>query len=190
MSLVAPMTDVKTHFIMQPSTGKYGTAVPAAMVNEFVDPSEHVLYMNGDQFFYREDGGSNAADLIRLVSDSNAEVGLFGNPVAPEDVSIFPYIEKDGEDNYVRMVEKPSVEDAPSNLNNSGFYLFNKEIFELSQSIPVDPKTGEYFIIDVINRYVDSGKKVIVGTVNGEYMECGSVDGWLRANNRIVGLTS
>ena len=31
-----------------------------------------------------------------------------------------------------------------------------------------------------------SGKKVAVGTVNGRYMECGSVAGWLKANNAVL----
>jgi dTDP-glucose pyrophosphorylase len=44
------------------------------------------------------------------------------------------------------------------------------------------PKRGEFEVTDAINAYVASGQKIAVGTVTGDYMECGSVAGWLRAN--------
>lgn len=185
LPLVAPLSGVETHFITQPSTGGYGTSIPVGLASQFIDEDESAIVIMGDQFFWRTDGGSNAKDLIDLVEQKGVTAGLFGNPVPEELVSQFGIIEKDADNHFVKIVEKPSREEAPSNLNNSSFYIFDKEIFELARTSPVNPVRGEFEITDPINTYVASGKKIAVGEIKGEYMECGSVDGWLRANNRI-----
>ena len=187
LPLVAPLTDVNIHFITQPSTGAYGTSVPVGLMSEYIHDDESVLVIMGDQFFWREDGGSNAADLIELMNQKNVSAALFGNPVPREEIPKYGVIEKDENDHFLSIVEKPSIEDAPSNLNNSSFYIFNKKIFTLAKELPANPKRGEFEVTDAINAYVAEGGKVVVGTVKGEYMECGSVDGWLDANNKVAG---
>lgn len=187
LPLVAPLKGVNIHFLIQPGTGKYGTSVPVGIASEFIDDDESALVIMGDQFFWRSDDGSNAADLIELVRDRDITAGLFGNPVPQEMVSQFGIIEKDAEENFVRIVEKPKLEDAPSNLNNSSFYLFDKKIFELAKTTPINPARGEHELTDAINAYVADGGKIAVGEIAGEYMECGSVNGWLLANQKIIG---
>lgn len=186
LELVAPLSGVNIHFITQPLTGKYGTSVPVGLAAPYIADDESALVIMGDQFFYREDGGSNASDLLQLADENGVSAALFGNPLPEEDVPNFGIIEKDEQGHFVRIVEKPALEDAPSNLNNSSFYLFDKAIFELARTTPVNPTRGEYEITDAINAYVTSGQSIVVGTVAGEYMECGSVNGWLAANERII----
>ncbi len=185
LPLVAPLEGVNIHFTAQSSTGGYGTSIPVGISSEVIADDESAIVIMGDQFFYRTDGGSNTADLIKLVEDHGLTAGLFGNPVPDEQVPKMGIIEKDENDNFVRIVEKPTLEDAPSNLNNSSFYIFDKAIFELARTLPANPIRGEFEITDAINEYVKSGKNMVVGTASGEYMECGSVDGWLHANNRL-----
>ena len=187
LPLIAPLEGVNIHFIVQPSTGGYGTSVPVGLASEFIEDGESAVVIMGDQFFYRTDGGSNTADLIKLVEDKGLGAGLFGNPVSTEEITKLGAIEKDSDNNFVRIVEKPKPEETPSNLNNSSFYIFDKEIFELARTMPVNEARGEFEITDPINAYVASGKKIAVGEVTGQYMECGSVDGWLKANNVVAG---
>lgn len=186
LPLIAPLKDVSIHFTVQPSSGKYGTSVPASLVNEFVDEDEMVLYMNGDNFFYRTDEGSCAADLVQLVEEASVSAGLLCNVLPREKIQLFGVVEKDNNDRFVRIVEKPAPEETTSNLNNSGFYLFPKEIFNLASTLPANEKRGEYEITDAINAYVAAGNQLVVGVANGEYMEYGSVEGWLRANEIVV----
>ncbi|HEY1085127.1 MAG TPA: sugar phosphate nucleotidyltransferase [Candidatus Saccharimonadales bacterium] len=187
IALVSPPENVSFHYITQPNDGRYGTSVPVGLASEFIGEDEAALVVMGDQFFYRTDGGSNAADLVDLVERKGASAGLFGNPVADEVISKMGIIEKDNDDNFVRIVEKPKLEDAPSNLNNSSFYVFDKAVFEFARTLPANPQRGEFEVTDAINAYTESGKKIAVGTIEGEYMECGSVEGWIRANNAIIG---
>lgn len=181
LALVMPPPNVTFHFIEQPDG--YGTSIPVGCVSEYIEDDEQALVIMGDQFFLRRDSGSNAADLIALVESSNASAGLMGVPVPEDDVSKYGIIEKDANDKFVRIVEKPNKEDAPSNLNNASFYLFDKPIFELARTLPANPIRGEFEVTDAINAYVAGGKGIVVGETRGEYLDAGSVEGWLHANN-------
>ena len=184
LPLVAPLKGVSIHFITQPSTGGYGTSIPVGLASEFIDQGESAVVVMGDQFFYREDGGSNAADLIEFVTSRGASAGLYGVKMPIDNIDSSIEVDEDG--NYVRIVEKPKPGEAPTDLQNASYYIFDKEIFELARTLPANPARGEHEVTDAINAYVAGGKKIAVGTVKGAYMECGSVTGWLKTNNSIV----
>ncbi|MGB2786834.1 MAG: sugar phosphate nucleotidyltransferase [Candidatus Saccharimonadaceae bacterium] len=184
LPLIAPLGGVNIHFVTQSSNGGYGTSIPVGLIDEFIDEDESAIVVSGDQFFLRDDGGSNVADLIELVKAKSLTAALYGVPV-PWD-AIDSSIEKDEDDSFVRIIEKPKAGEAPTNLQNASFYIFDKEIFTLARTLPFNPKRGEFEITDAINAYVAGGKKIAVGTIKGQYMECGSVAGWLRANNVVL----
>ncbi len=185
LPLVAPLSGVDIHFVTQPSVGGYGTSIPVGLCSEFIADDESAIVIMGDQFFLRDDDGSNAADLIELVTRKELSAGLYGvkMPIDTIDSSI----EKDEDDNFVRIVEKPAPGEAPTDLQNASFYLFNKQIFEYARTLPANPKRGEFEITDAINAYVAEGGKIAVSAVSGQYMECGSPAGWLKANQVIIG---
>lgn len=186
LALVAPLQGARIHFITQSATGGYGTSVPVGLMSEFIDQDEQAFVIMGDQFFWRTDGGSNAADLANFLEQKQARVGLFGVPVPHEKVSQFGIIETDEAGNYVRIVEKPSPEEAPSNLNNASFYVFDKTIFELARTLPANPIRGEFEITDALNAYVTNGRPIAVAEIKGEYMDCGNLEGWLHANQVVI----
>ena len=188
LPLVAPLRDVRIHFLTQPGTGGYGTSIPVGLASEFIDPGESAFVVMGDQFFWRGDGGSNAADLAELVEARGLSAGLLGNSVEEEFIPQTGIIETDEQGNFVRIIEKPKLEEAPSNLSNSSFYVLNKEIFELARTLPANPQRGEFELTDAINAYIAGGGIIAVGEAKGDYMECGSPSGWLRANNAMARL--
>lgn len=184
---ILPPENVRFHYISQDmDDGRYGTTVPVWLCRDRIEEDEQVLVIMGDQFFYRRDDGSNAADLIALVSDSGLKVGLFGVPVPLAEVQKYGVIEKDDQGYYQRIVEHPKPEEAPSNLNNASFYLFDKVMFDYFARDMELPHEGEYMIIDPINQYVADGNNIIVGEARGEYLDAGTVDGWLHANQVIL----
>lgn len=179
---ITPPTEIRFHYVTQNTIDKYGTTVPVWLCREYVSPEEQVLVIMGDQFFYRTDGGSNARELIKLVETANVRSGLLGAQVPLEQVYKYGVIEKDDHGFYRRIVEHPEPEEAPSNLNNASFYLFDSVLFDYFERDIQAPHEGEYMIIDPINQYVADGNKLIVGEANGEYLDAGSVEGWLHAN--------
>ena len=185
---ITPPSNVNFHYVHQDTTnGLYGTTVPVWLCREFVSDEEQVLVIMGDQFFYRKDGGSNAADLIMEVDRRGVRSGLLGVPVPISEVENYGVIEKDIENNYVRIVEHPKPEEAPSNLNNASFYLFDSLLFSYFDKSVKTPRDGEYWIIDPINQYVADGNQVVVGEAKGEYLDAGTVKGWLHANRVVAG---
>ncbi len=188
LSLVMPPSEVTFHYVTQDtSDGMYGTTVPVWLCRQYVEEGEQVLVIMGDQFFYRTDGGSNAADLIAEVTSSGSRAGLLGVPVPLGDVYKYGVIDKDSDNNYIRIIEHPTPEEAPSNLNNASFYLFPSDIFEYFEKDISSSHEGEYMIIDPINQYVVDGGRIIVGEAKGEYLDAGSVNGWLHANRVVLG---
>lgn len=186
LSLIAPLSGVKLHFVVQPSHGKYGTAVPVALAAEYLDDGESAVVLMGDDFIYNADGSSEVQRLIEATPDG--ECGLIAVEVSSEDVSRYGVIVKNNDNYYERMVEKPAPKDAPSNLINPSKYILTKEVCEQARTITAD-KSGEYYIIDAINQYVEQGGKMKVHMSVGQYLDGGSVEGWLHANRVVLGDT-
>ena len=79
------------------------------------------------------------------------------------------------------MVEKPSPEEAPSNLAIIGRYILTPEIFDVLESTAPD-KNGEIQITDALMTLAKQGK-VIAYKFQGERYDCGSVKGFVIATN-------
>jgi UTP--glucose-1-phosphate uridylyltransferase len=183
LPLVAPIENVNFHFIVQPSGGKYGTAVPVGLINEYIRDDELVAVIMGDDFIYNRNGIN---EIKRLIDAAGRGGSMIGVGVAREDVSRYGVLRLDELGNYQEIVEKPRVEDAPSCLINVSKYVLPKVVIEAAAVVPINPIRGEYEITDVINQYVANGGIIKVVEAGGEFLDAGSVDGWLHANNVIA----
>ncbi|WP_421869922.1 UTP--glucose-1-phosphate uridylyltransferase GalU [Motiliproteus sp.] len=79
------------------------------------------------------------------------------------------------------MVEKPPVDQAPSNLAIIGRYLLTPDIFELIRQTPPG-KGGEIQITDALMKQAEQGR-VIGYKFKGLRFDCGSVPGYVKATN-------
>lgn len=183
LPLVAPLKDVQLHFVIQPGTGKYGTAVPVGLAADYVNDGESAVVLMGDDFIYNQDGSSEVARLIANTPDGAC--ALLAAQVAPEDTAKYGVIESDEAGNYRRIVEKPQPDQAPSNLINISKYVLTKEVIDACKDLPASPR-GEYELPDAVNNFVAQGGVVKVVPAQGEYLDGGSVEGWLHANNVVV----
>jgi len=90
----------------------------------------------------------------------------------------------EGSDNAYRvssMVEKPSQDDAPTNLAIIGRYILTPEIFDALENTAPD-KNGEIQITDALMALAKQGK-VIAYKFRGTRFDCGSVGGFVVATN-------
>jgi len=79
------------------------------------------------------------------------------------------------------MIEKPSYSEAPSNLAIIGRYILTPDIFEiLEQTVP--DRNGEIQITSALRELAKIGK-VIAYKFEGRRIDCGSVEGYIGANN-------
>jgi UTP--glucose-1-phosphate uridylyltransferase len=79
------------------------------------------------------------------------------------------------------MVEKPNVKNTPSNMAIIGRYILTPDIFNILEDIRPD-KSGEIQITDALNIQAKQGK-VIAYKFSGKRFDCGSVKGYIEANN-------
>lgn len=187
LELVAPLSGVSIHFITQPSSGKYGTAVPVGLAAPYIQTNESVLVLMGDDFIYNPNSTNQIKRLIDEASDDGA--AMFGVAIPQNEVSRYGVLALDGAGNYQSIVEKPSVEDAPSNLINVSKYLLPKVVIDASAKVAPNPERNEYELTDVVNEFVRGGAKLAVVQPKGEYLDCGTPEGWLHANNIVAGLS-
>lgn len=106
--------------------------------------------------------------------------------VPEEDVSKYGVfdIAADSDDPQVKkvngMVEKPDLEDAPSNFAATGRYLLDRQVFEaLSRTKP--GKGGEIQITDAIELMISEGHPVRIVVHQGKRHDLGNPGGYIRA---------
>lgn len=181
--------DVRIHYIAQDPSAKYGTAVPVAMAVEEFGINEPVLVYMGDDFIWNPGGESAAEALIRAAEEGDGSA-ILGVEVPQKEVEKYGVLSvKDGA--LVGVVEKPTPEEAPSNLINVSKYVMAPDllakIVEYVNTHDFGPTDQEYMITDPIDEYIRGGGVMRVAATSGEYLDGGSVEGWLHANNVVCG---
>lgn len=181
--------NVKIHYITQDPAGKYGTAVPIAMTVEEYNINEPVLVFMGDDFIWNPGGESCAESLLKTLQ-SDDESAIFGAEVPHEEVGRYGVFSV--EDGMLReVIEKPEPEDAPSNLINVSKYIMSpkllQDIVEYVKSNDFGPKDQEYVVTDPIMEYINNGGVMRVASNSGQYLDGGSLEGWLHANEVVCG---
>jgi UTP--glucose-1-phosphate uridylyltransferase len=81
------------------------------------------------------------------------------------------------------MVEKPSAEEAPSNLAIIGRYILTPEIFDVIRNTPPG-LGGEIQLTDALLHMAKEGK-VLGYRFKGERYDCGSLEGFVEATNAL-----
>jgi UTP--glucose-1-phosphate uridylyltransferase len=81
------------------------------------------------------------------------------------------------------MVEKPSIDEAPSNLAIIGRYILTPDIFEILEATSPG-KNGEIQITDALLQQAKNGC-VMAYKFKGRRFDCGSVEGFVEATNYV-----
>ena len=82
------------------------------------------------------------------------------------------------------MIEKPEIENAPSNMAIIGRYILTPDIFDIIKNI-TPGKNQEIQITDALLAQAKKGK-VIAYKFKGRRFDCGSIEGYLRATNHFA----
>jgi len=103
--------------------------------------------------------------------------------VPREDVSKYGIVDGDRlSENIIRMrrvIEKPSLEEAPTNYAIIGRYIFTSKVFEYLKRIP--KRGGEYQLTDAIQGLIDDGYPVFGFFFQGMRLDTGNLKGYLKA---------
>ena len=182
--------DVTIHYTVQDPAGRYGTAIPIAMVAEEYNLNEPVFVFFGDDFIWNPDGESAAESLLKAVK-SPSESAILGVEVPREEVVKYGEITTDENGCLAKIVEKPELSKVVSNLVHVSKFIMSpgllSEVVEYVKSHDFGPMDQEYMATDPLDSFVKKGGVVRVAPTTGEYLDGGSVDGWLHANNVVCG---
>ena len=99
---------------------------------------------------------------------------------------IYKLSDKLNKDNYLinDVIEKPSIKTAPSNKAVIGRYILPKSIFsKLKKQKP--GKGGEVHITDAIQTLIKDKNKFIAHNFSGKYLDCGSMQGYIKSTLEI-----
>lgn len=102
--------------------------------------------------------------LIDAFQEGQVSGALSLMRVGPEVVSRTGIVEWDGT-RIKRIVEKPKLEDAPSDISSLPLYVFAPELLDLLPKVPPSPR-GEYELQDAIQMLIDR-----TGRVTGVFTE-------------------
>jgi len=138
-----------------------GTAHAISLAENFADGESFAVCL-GDSIIKSEQPGSFLKRLLETHERRKASVTIAFQEVERQDVVKYgiampdPEHSGDSEFRLRGLVEKPSVDKAPSNLAISARYVFSPEIFDAIRKTPL--KGGEYQITDSIRLLMDSGE--------------------------------
>lgn len=174
----------KITVIEQDPSYPYGNGSPIASARKFIQDDEAFVVLYSDDVVF---GSSDVKTLIDSYKEHpDAKAIIISQEMPREVLNKYGIIRlKDAHDSDGKMllhdiVEKPKIEDAPSNLTSYGRYLLTPEVFAY-----LDPRnTGldnELWTVDAITRMVDDGD-VIVEKTRGEWMTTGDPKNYFLAH--------
>lgn len=178
------------HFVVQDQYQPYGTSTPLWLSRHLIKPGEKFLLLNGDGFLYREDGGNDLVDLVQQAEEADAQSALLVKTVDWERVDRYGILtteERDGRTWCVGLQEQPRREDAATNLANLGCYYFDTKVFAAAEANLEEDQGREHRLTEALHdHYLSKGNKLLVIHAKGEFLDCGTTDAWLHANQRII----
>lgn len=180
--------NVKIHYVSQDPSDKYGTAIPVAMVAEEYNLDEPVFVFMGDDFIWNPDGESSAEALLKAVKDETESALLAIDHPHTALLNGGALTIKD--ERIVKIQEKPS-EDQVTGLASVSKYIIApnlmQEIIEYVHAHDFGPTDQEYMITDPFASFIQKGGTFRAARTAGEYLDGGTLEGWIHANNVVCG---
>ena len=169
--------EIKFHYVNQNDQNGLGHAVLQA--EDIVGNDPFAVLLPDDLFFSKKSCLSQLIDIYKQTRSSVIAVNKI------EKVNIHKYgVIKPGEikEKLIKVediVEKPSHEEAPSDIAVCGRYIFNASIFKFLKSTNFD-KFGEIQLTDAIKKLLYE-EEVFASIYEGEKFDCGSKQGFVHA---------
>ncbi len=181
--------NVKIHYTSQDPSAKYGTAVPVAMVVEEYNIDEPVFCFMGDDFIWNPGGEASTESLLKAVK-SPEESALLGI-THPESALLNGGALTIEDGRVTKIKEKPDKSEL-TGISSVSKYILSpallKEIVEYVHTHDFGPKDQEYVITDPFASYIEKGGIMRAAPTSGEYLDGGSLEGWVHANQVVCGM--
>lgn len=120
-------------------------------------------------------------EAVRRHKQKGAMASLITKRVPPEQVSSYGVVVSDPDGRVLSFQEKPSVEDAASDMINTGIYIFEPEVFDFIPS-------GEPFDIgsELFPKLVEAGAPFFALPMEFEWIDIGKVPDYWQAIRSVL----
>lgn len=166
-------------YVRQNKTLPYGNGSPLLAAKPLIDDDEAFIYAYGDDIVFDEPPAMKELIDCFAMNGSAAVLGVKNVDLKTVSPGAMVKLKKNSKDVVERIIEKPPINKAPSNLQSIGRYLFTYKIFDY-----VDPdKTGkgnELWTADAIDR-LSQKEKVVVKELSGTWCTTGDPVHYLEA---------
>jgi NDP-sugar pyrophosphorylase family protein len=172
----------RVHIKHQPNLDDLGSGDSYRLNIAYYDVRDPVLVVQGDNLF-----NFDLKDLIKKHEDQDATMTIALTKV--EKVEQYGIAELSENQRIKRFVEKPSAENAPSNLANAGIYLLSPEVRKVVQNNEIKKMIQKNrrldFGFDLIPYLVDNGYRVF-GYEIKEWFDIGNPECYLKAMHDLL----
>lgn len=166
------------NFVYVRQKGPYGNGTPVLSAASLVD-DEPFVFVWGDDLVK-----SKISFTKQMIDDyEKNELPMIGvQKVAREDVVRYGIVKlREGTNEIEDIIEKPTVEEAPSQLADFGRMILNQEIINVLKKTALG-KGDELWITDAIRNYVKTGGKFLAKEIkDGQWLTTGDPLNYLRA---------
>jgi mannose-1-phosphate guanylyltransferase len=120
-------------------------------------------------------------EAVRRHKEKGAMASLITKRVPPDQVSSYGVVVSDPDGRVLSFQEKPSVEDAASDMINTGIYIFEPEVFDFIPS-------GEPFDIgsELFPKLVEAGAPFFALPMEFEWIDIGKVPDYWQAIRSVL----
>lgn len=154
------------HALLQAASKVKGESVAVSFGDDVVDSQEAALSQLINVF------KTCNAPVVALKQLPREKVPAYG-VVAVEKIANHLYKIK-------KIIEKPELSEAPSDLVVVGKYILTPEVFQyLKKATP--SKKGEIILAEVFDKMLSEGKIIYGFELKGEWLECGDKLKWIKS---------
>ena len=158
----------------------------AILIGETLIGTEPFAVLLADDLCINEGGDGVLAQMVELYEEYKCPIVAIEEVPLDQTQNYGVIAGKEMEKDVYKiseMVEKPSPEEAPSNLAIIGRYILTPDIFDVLRT--TDPgKAGEIQITDAIATQVKN-RMVLAYKFKGRRYDCGTIDGFVEATNAV-----
>lgn len=154
------------HAILQAAKLVGDEPVAVLFADDVVDGSEPSIYQLMDVY------KTCNCPVVALKKMPREKLSAYGVPLIEKIASRLYKIKK--------LIEKPEISKAPSDLVVVGKYILTPEVFNyLKKAAP--SKKGEIILAEVFDKMLVDGKIIYGYEIKGEWLECGDKEKWLKS---------
>jgi UTP--glucose-1-phosphate uridylyltransferase len=169
--------------IIEVQEGPYGNGTPLIVASQHLVDDDVFIYAYGDDLIKSE------IPFTRMLIEKHECTGalVVGTQEVPwEDVVLYGIAQikpNSPERELDDVIEKPSREEARSNLAMFGRFLLSGEIIRILKEIPLG-KSDELWLTDAVREYIKRGGRVVAESVaGGQWLTIGDPINYLKTVN-------